>query len=168
MAESTVSVSFFCSEFFFLVILLSAEWLKMSCTGKRKKKEKKKQGGVYSGSIYCKSLDFLCNFLALLSKELALPLSFQLVFWGRGCCADSQVYAPGGAAPPPNGCRLSGSWLPHEDPVHWCPAPPGHRVTPGRTTALAAARSPGLEPAPPVTTRSSQSALAWMLRGRGR
>ena len=54
----------------------------MSCTEKRRKK-----GGVPSSSIYCKSLDFPWSFPALLGQELALPLSFQLVFWGRGCCA---------------------------------------------------------------------------------
>ena len=43
MGENTVSDSFFCGEFF-LVILLSEEGLKMSCTGKRRKtKEKQKK-----------------------------------------------------------------------------------------------------------------------------
>ena len=41
MGKSTVSDSFFRGEFFFLVILLRAQWIKMSCTGKRKKKRKK-------------------------------------------------------------------------------------------------------------------------------
>ena len=54
----------------------------MSCTGKRKKE--KTLGGVASGSTYCKSLDFPWSFPALPGPELALPLSFQLVFWGRG------------------------------------------------------------------------------------
>ena len=54
---------------------------------------------------YCKSLDLPWSFPALLSQALALPLSFQLGFWGRGCCADSQVCAPGGAASPPARCR---------------------------------------------------------------
>ena len=27
----------------------------------------------------------------MLGQELALPLFFQLVFWGGACCADSQV-----------------------------------------------------------------------------
>ena len=51
---------------------------------KKKKKKKEKKGGVPSGSIYCKSLDFPCRFPVLLGQELALSLSFQLVFWGRG------------------------------------------------------------------------------------
>ena len=50
----------------------------------RKGKEKKTRGGVSPGSIYCKSLDFPCSFPVLLGRELALPLSFQLVFWGKG------------------------------------------------------------------------------------
>ena len=100
MGESIVSDSFFCGEFF-LVILLSAERLKTSFTGKRKKKKrerereketnktkqtkqnKTKQRRVSSGSIYCKSLDFPCSFPALLGQELALPLSFQLI-WAEG------------------------------------------------------------------------------------
>ena len=52
----------------------------MSCTGKRNFKK----GGISSGSIYCKSLYFPRSFPELLSQELALPLLFQLVFWGRG------------------------------------------------------------------------------------
>ena len=38
-------------------------------------------------------------------------MSFQCVFWGRGCCTDSQVCVPGGDAPPPARCKLSGSCL---------------------------------------------------------
>ena len=84
MGENTISDSFFCGKLFFLVILLSAECLKTSCTGKRKKKnQNKKQGGVPSGSIYHKSLDFPWSFPALLGQALALPRSFQLDFWGR-------------------------------------------------------------------------------------
>lgn len=45
------------------------------------------------------------SFPLLVGQELALPLSFQLAFWGRGCCADSQVCAPGGDAPLPARCR---------------------------------------------------------------
>ena len=78
--------------------------IKTSCTGKRKKKI----GGVPSGFICCKSLDFPWSFPALLHQELALPLSYQLVFWGRGCCADSQVCAPGGA-PSSHPCQVQGS-----------------------------------------------------------
>ena len=43
VGERTVSDCFFCGDFFLLVILLSAEWLKTSRTGKRK--EIKKKGG---------------------------------------------------------------------------------------------------------------------------
>ena len=86
MAVSTVSDSFFCGDFSFLVILVSVVWLKRSSTGKRKKKkkkEKKNKGGVSFGSMYCKFLDFPWSFPALLGQELPLPLSFQLVL-GRG------------------------------------------------------------------------------------
>ena len=44
---------------------------------------------------------------------------------------------------------------------------PKHRVTQGGTTGLAAASVPTLESAPTVTTTVFQSALAWMLWGRG-
>ena len=89
--------------------------LKMSCTGKKegkkkkkqnKTKQNKKQGGVSSGSIYCKSLDFPWSFPALLGQELALPLSFKLVFLGRACCADSQVWVRGRPATPPARCMV--------------------------------------------------------------
>ena len=46
--------------------------------------------GIFTGSW---------NFPALLSQELALPLSFQLVSWGSICCADSQMGAPGEMPP---------------------------------------------------------------------
>ena len=52
----------------------------MSCTGKKKEKK----GGVSFSSIYCKSLDLPWSFPVLLGQGLALPLSFQLVFCGRG------------------------------------------------------------------------------------
>ena len=47
------------------------------------------------------------------------------------------------------------------------PTPPRHRVTPGGTITLAAPSSSALESAPTVTPAVSQSALAWMLPGRG-
>ena len=59
-----------------------------------------KRIGGYPGSIYCKSLNFPWSVPALLSQELALPLSFQPVSGGRGCCADAQGYAPGEMPPP--------------------------------------------------------------------
>ena len=37
-----------------------------------------------SSSIYYESLDFPWSIPLLLDQELALPLSFQLVFWWRG------------------------------------------------------------------------------------
>ena len=118
------------------------------------KEKKKKKGGVPSSSIYCKFLDFPWSFPVLLGPELALPLSFQLVFWGRGCCADSQVCVPEEMPPcPALGAGPSGSCLSCEASVP-CPSPTPtrHTVTPGGTTTLAVARSAALESAPPVTT----------------
>ena len=82
-----MSDSFFCGEFFLLVILLSAEWLRKVVLEKENKKwgeTNKNQRGVSSDSIYCKPLYFPWSFPDLLDEELALSLSFQLVFWGRG------------------------------------------------------------------------------------
>ena len=53
------------------------------CGGSEETKNKVERG-VSSDCIYCKSLDFPWNFPVLLGQELALLLSFQLVFWGRG------------------------------------------------------------------------------------
>ena len=62
---------------------------------KEKKKEKKDPLALYT--VFPQSW----SFPTLLGQELALPLSFQLVFWGRSCRADSQVCAPGEDVPPP-------------------------------------------------------------------
>ena len=43
MVERTVSNSFFCGKVLLLVILLSAEWPKASCIGKRRKREERKK-----------------------------------------------------------------------------------------------------------------------------
>ena len=43
MGERTVSDSFFGGEVFPLVILLSAEWPKTNCIGKRRKREERKK-----------------------------------------------------------------------------------------------------------------------------
>ena len=75
--------------------------MKTRFTGKRKNK---KEG--YPLVLYTVNPSgFPWSFPVLLSQELALLLSFQLVFSGRGCCADSQVCAPGGAALPRAGCQ---------------------------------------------------------------
>ena len=114
VAESTVSDSFFCGEFFLLIILLSAEWPKTSCTGKRRKREgkkrggkqteNKKQGGVSSDSIYCKSLDSPGTFQYCLVNNLLFPCPSSWSSGGGACCGDSQVCAPWGAAQPPARC----------------------------------------------------------------
>ena len=49
MGESTVSILSFVVEFFLVVILLSAEWLKTSFTGKSKVKEQKEQKNKKGG-----------------------------------------------------------------------------------------------------------------------
>ena len=169
MGKSTVLDSFFCGEFFLLVILFSAEWLKTSCIGKRRKREKKtngrgtnkKQGGVSSDSIYCTSLDFPWSFPVLLGQELALPLSFQLVFWGSGSCADSQVCAPGELPSPLPGTRLCGSCLSCEAPAQ-CQIQGDTRRNNSGSSQLS---NSGVSSC--SNHCSSQSAGAWMLRGWG-
>ena len=91
MAESTVSDSFFCGEFFFLAILLSEEWLKTSCTGKRKKKQNK--SGFNSSEVDPETNKMLCvlykhrqsfqenkNHYLDMSKKNAI-LQFFFLFW---------------------------------------------------------------------------------------
>ena len=75
---------------------------------------------------------------------------------------------PGELPRPLPGARLSGSCLSCKTPGSLVALlSPRYKVTPGGTTSLAAASSAALESAPAVTTRVSQSAGAWMLRGWG-
>ena len=107
--------------------------------------EKGGKGGVPSSSIYYKFLDFPWSFLVLLGQELALPLSFQLVFWGEACCADSQVCAPGGSFPTP--CQVHnsvGDVYPVSPLFPGGPDPPRHSVTQRGTTTVVTASSPAL------------------------
>ena len=172
MAVCIVSDFFFCGEFFFLVILLIAEWLKTCCTGKRRKKKENKpkqqnKEGVSSGSIYCKSLEFPWSFPMLLGQELALPLSFHLVFWGRICCADSLVVYIWGCCL--TSCQVQGPVGGAVYPIGPCSvvAPVRHRVTPGGTTPLAAPSSPALESAPAVTKAAPSPHLPGCSSGVG-
>ena len=75
----------------------------MSYTGKSEKK-----GEVTSGSIYYKSLDFPRAFQCCLVKNFLFPCPSSWSSGGGACCADSQVCAPGGDAPPP--ARWMAQW----------------------------------------------------------
>ena len=91
----------------------------MSCTGERKKKI----GGVPSGSIYCKSLDFPWSFAAQLGQELALLPVLPVRLLGEGPAVLILRCVHLGELPcPVPGPRLSGSCLPREAPVPWRPA----------------------------------------------
>ena len=140
-----------------LVILLRAEWLKTSCTGKKEEKEKKPRGGYPPVLCTVNPSTSPGGFQRCSAKNLLFPCPSNWSSVGGACCADSRVCS-----------QLSGSCLPSEAPVPWWPLlHPRHRVTPGGTTTLAAASLPALESASLVTTAVSQSSQVWMLLGMG-
>ena len=124
MAESTISDSFFCGEFFFLVILLSAEWLKTSCTGK---KRKKKREGYLLVLYPVNPSTFPGAFQCYLVKNLLLPYPSSWPSWGGVFCAVSQVSVPGQRWPL---CWVQGS-MGAVFPVR--PLFPGTRLSLGET-----------------------------------
>ena len=131
-----------------------------------KKEEKIKEGYplvLYTANPLTSPGAFHC----CLVKNLLFPCPSSWSSGGGASRADSQVCAPGGAAPPPATCTAQWELFILLGPCSLlAPLHPRHRVTPGRKT-LAAASSPALESAPAVTTTFSQSTLAWMLRGQG-
>ena len=136
MGESTVSDSFFCGEFFLLVILLSAEWLKASCTGKRKEKERKKvENKQKTKNKKTKQNTEGYPLVLYTINPSTSPGAFQRCWVKHLLFPCPSSWSSGGGAAvlilrcvhlgelprPPPGARLSGSCLPGEAPVPWWP-----------------------------------------------
>ena len=100
-------------------------------------------------------------------KNLLFPCPSSRSSGGGACCADSQVCAPEGTAPPPARGRPQWELFILCGPCSLAALLSSrHKVTPGGTTTVAAASSPALESAPTVTTQFPVC-RGLMLPGRG-
>ena len=164
MAESTISESFFCVEFF-LVILLSTECLKMSCTGKWKNKKTNKKVVYTLVSYTVNPTTSPGAFQHCWVKILLFPSSPSWSSGGGASCAHCQVCAPGGASLPQPGAVLTRSCLPCEALFPGGPTPSQaqgdtRRNNSGGSQISSSGVSSG------SNYHSSHSALAWMLPAR--